>query len=386
MTALDYTRTLAPGSGVAREVRLLPPDGAAHALWTIAVDIGTSDLVGAADGIDMTWVGASGLLRSRTLPRAAGEAVERFALHPRGDVLPSGAGLPPAMPGASWATDAVGPGTQTYRGRRVSGGEVAVPVAAVDYPPRPGVNLAGFDPSPSGTAAGAGRDAALQSAARELVERDVALRAWRQPAFATRFLPELGEDRDGSLRALLRAAGGVELAFVALTVPERPLAVLCLAVDDDAGVVGVGVSLEPSLHLMAVKSAQEALQVRALLIDLMASRTRLRPVPPVRNEADRARFWADPAACDQARAWLADVRNDEPASDAAGRRVELSPDAVVVDLTPRLPATLREMGWAVVKVFDPALQPLRMSEEPGWNLSPHTRLDAGSCTLPHPLV
>lgn len=381
---LDYTLTLDPGLGVAREVRVLPPDRGAHALWTIAVDIGTSDLVGRADGMDMTWVGASGLLRSRTLPRAAGEAVERFALHPRGDALASGDGLPPAAGGAAWSPDA--DCSATYRGRRVGGGDVAVPTVAVDYPPRPGVSADGFDPSPSGTAAGAGLEAATRSATRELVERDVALRAWWQPAYAHRFTPALDDDRDGSLRALLRAAAGIDLVFVALTVPERPTAVLCLAVDDDAGVVGAGVSLEPSTHLMNVKAAQEALQIRALLIDLASTRTWARPAPPVRDEEDRARFWADPAACAEVRAWLAEVRDGDPPRDRPAHALALSADATVVDLTPRLPAALRDMGWAVVKAFDPALQPLRMSDRPAWNVSPHVRDDGGRRVLPHPLI
>lgn len=385
---LDYAQTLDPAAGVAREVRVLPPDGSAHCLWTIAVDIGTSDLVGPAQDMDLTWVGASGLLRSRTLPRAAGEAVERYALHPRGDALPTGAGLPSAEGGAGWARDAVRASTRTYRATAAGGRAVAVPSAAVDYPPAVGVPTLGFDPSPSGTASGPGRAAAQRSAARELVERDVALRAWWQPAFAARLAPPLDDDRDGSLRALLRAAQDLELVLVALAVPDRPVAVLCLAIDDAAQVVGAGVSLEPDLHLMCVKAVQEALQIRALLVDLAASGSWVRPVPPVRHEEERARFWARPGACADARRWLEQVAPEGAVhvTGNAGWVPTLSDDAFVVDLTPRLPGPVREMGWAVVKAFDPRLQPLRMSDAVGWNVGAQARRDGGDVSLPHPLI
>lgn len=71
---------------------------------------------------------------------------------------------------------------------------------------------------------------------------------------------------------------------------------------------------------------------------------------------------------------------ENPAEPQWSRRVG---PCLVVDLTPRLPEIVRDLGWAVAKVLPLELQPLRMSEEPTWNLLPGV---AVRTSTPHPFV
>lgn len=386
--SVDYLGTLAASNGLVREVRVIPPDGDVDLLWTVAVDLECS-AAKAGDGqrgdrMDMSWVGAAGFRRGPTYVRAAGEAVERASLEPSIALLP-GDGLPLARPGSLWRDwHPTGP---TYRAVRVGGGgtePVAVPAGAVDFPPMSGKEqLDAFDPGPSGTAAWTNHAGAAGSAARELIERDAVMCAWYDPARARRITDTrpLGEE----FGRLAEKARRVGVALHLVDAPgRRPGVLLCLAVDVARGVVGAGISLERTPAQTALKAAQEALQIRALLIRLKASE---RPLPlelPLTSERDRARFWCAPGAVEVAGRWLDQV----PATEhviVADARMAAWPDAVgehvVVDLTPRLPGPIRAMGWCAVKMFAPELQPLRMSEAHAWNVLEPPVFDS-----PHPFV
>lgn len=386
--SVDYLGTLAASNGLVREVRVIPPDGDIDLLWTVAADLvrPKARLLEAqrGAGMDMSWVGAAGLRRGPTYVRAAGEAVERASLMPS-VALPSGDGLRVARSGSLWRDP--WPTGPTYRAVRFARGHteaVAVPAAAVDFPPTStGAQLDAFDPGPSGTAAWTDRAAAVGSAARELIERDAVMRAWYCPALARRIADPrpLGEE----FGRLAEKARQVGVALHLVDAPGRRRGVLmCLAVDEARGVVGAGISLERTPAQTALKAVQEALQIRSLLIRLKATERPLPPELPITSERDRARFWCAPGAVDLAGRWLDMV----PASDheiVHTAQAAAWPDAVgehvVVDLTARLPDPIRAMGWCAVKMFAPELQPLRMSEAHAWNVLEPQAFDA-----PHPFV
>lgn len=83
--SIDYLRTLQPEMRIANLVTLYRPDADRNPLWVCAVNIGQSDFVGRQrTGKDYTLdlVGAADVRRSGVYARAAGEAVERWALKP----------------------------------------------------------------------------------------------------------------------------------------------------------------------------------------------------------------------------------------------------------------------------------------------------------------
>jgi hypothetical protein len=95
--------------------------------------------------------------------------------------------------------------------------------------------------------------------------------------------------------------------------------------------------------------------------------------------------------------WLAEL-GPPRLERSAGSRVALE-SVAVVDLTPRLPQAIRDLGWHAVKALAPLHQPLRMSEMHAWSwnhdrlLSPERdwgvecAIPAGSVeACPHPFI
>src|SRR4051794_15678028 len=174
---LDVWSTLQPEAGLARQIFTSAPDGDLSPMWTIAVDIGRED--GAGFALDL--VGGAGVRRGDAFVRAAGEAVERYALIPR-TTLPDAEGAPEIERGILWRGEHA---EGWYAGRRlVDGTTVRVPAPVVDYPLAEGDGR--YDPTPSGAAAGSTYDAAVTAALRELVEREVSVVAWARQAATPR--------------------------------------------------------------------------------------------------------------------------------------------------------------------------------------------------------
>lgn len=400
--AVDYQQTLNPANGLARSVRVLRPDGSTNLLWTVAVDIGQERPDEADAGIDMSWVGAAGIRRAPTLARAAGEAVERSALIP-GTKLPAGDGFPMAPRGASWGDISVATDLPLYTGTRYSGdgatAAVAVPAAAVDFPPLPGVTDL-FDPGPSGTAAGVDLTSAANSAAKEIIERSSAMLGWAQPEGARRYaLRDEAFGRQALYLGSVAAAQGVELEVIRLEEPHGHAVWMVVAIDGVQGVVGAGLGLERDPSIGVLRAVQESLQIRSLLINMKSFEGEKAVSLPVANEMDRARYWASDASIGRIRGWLARIPRAERFAGAAepphvkGKNaawLESLPEHTVVDLTPRLPPAIRDMGWCVVKIFCDTLQPLRMSDALEWNVLHRGSLSGPgglqANVLPHPFI
>ncbi|WP_309107427.1 YcaO-like family protein [Arthrobacter sp.] len=402
--AVDYVQTLNPDNGLARSVRILRPDGTNSFLWTVAVDIGQERLDGPDAGIDMSWVGAAGIRRAPTLARAAGEAVERSALIP-GEGLASGGGLPLAPRGACWADTSTVPALKAYAATRYERdgieAAVAVPAAAVDFPPAPGV-LDLFDPGPSGTAAGIDLAMAEKSAAKEIIERSSAMLGWDQPETALRYNLHGNGFCAQTLGLATAAAGqGVELELVLLREPHGHAVWMAVAIDTRHMVVGAGLGLEQDPSQGVLRAVQESLQIRSLLINLKDFEGWRTVVPPITSEMARARYWAADTSVAGIREWLDRIpRADRPPrstalsatqSDNQERRrtwLDSLPGYTMVDLTPRLPPAIREMGWCAVKIFCDTLQPLRMSDALDWNVlnvPPIAKQHQGNAR-PHPFI
>lgn len=391
---LDLTRTLDPASGIAREVRLGRPTDD-NPLWTYVVDIGQGDWGSRreqrAKGFDLAWVGASGLTRSATLPRAAGEAVERYALMPLSG-LPQGHGLPELRPAPQPDDPPVGTGVtadpgrgRCYRAQLITDGAVqdwvAVSAADIDYPLAAGL-AAADDPSPSGAAAGSSADFALSAAARELIERDAAMRAW----YGSGPLQRIGRstlESVGPLRRVLTLADRLDVELVPTLLPSvhpRLRAVLCLAVDSRHGTVSAGIAFEHDEGVAARKAILESFQVRAVLMGHVGTCDEgTDDARPITGDAERAAYWASPRCHHATRGWRDRIVDD--AADLRRERVDdwapfLGPHARL-DLTSRLPDPIRDVGWVCFKLVPTELARLRMDE---------TRYSSDPGQAPHPLI
>ncbi|MGW4803679.1 YcaO-like family protein [Kitasatospora sp. NPDC004272] len=421
---IDFTRTLDPEASLARAFHLVPPDGADRPLWQGLVELAWDQDDSALAGRTLApeVVGACGVARGDVVVRAAGEAVERYALRP----LPADRTAWPELPGERLDFAAPGAGLGApgapvaayYPAHRLSdGARVLVPAGLVDYPAE---EHPGFDPSPSGAASGDGLDMALRAALLEVIERDAVLVAWARRLA----LPRV--DLDGSLRgapngpgwrrlaAALRVArdGGVEPVLA--RIPTGVPGVFCavgVVLDEHEGrpLAAVGCNAAGDWGTTLAGALQEALQIRSLLRLTQRAHPDVPAPELVTGDVERARYFADRPGADAAAAWCAGFTGPEPVGGEtppgppgvrqlveglAGQGVQ----PLAVELTHRLPPELRAMGWAAVKVVPVGLQPLRMDERTafGWNLprlesAPRrTGFEAlhrgGPAWAPHPLI
>ncbi|MGN6333080.1 MAG: YcaO-like family protein [Motilibacteraceae bacterium] len=376
---IDYWRTLHADAGLTRAVVVRRPEPATARLWMVGAELGAPPDHGpgvAGPEAALSLVGACGLTRADTFVRAAGETVERFALLPAGG-LPEAAPDDPLLQGSTlvpqgWSRE--GGGRLLLGASLQTGARAAVPADLVDYPTRRPPSP--FDCSPSGAAAGADPAAALRAACRELLERDAAMIAWARQVRLPRVpLAQLAEQPTGQpLATLLGTADELDLQLGAGTAPTLLPgvgAVVCVAVDRTRRLVAAGLGLGASWPDSVVRAAREALQVWALLASMPASPPPLEPPGPVRDDAARAAHCRSLAAVEAAQAWVGSFVDDDAAAwrDPCPVEVEARmPPCVVVRLTGRLPEPVRAMGWQVVKVACPHLQPLRMDESLTWTV------------------
>jgi ribosomal protein S12 methylthiotransferase accessory factor len=271
--------------------------------------------------------------------------------------------------------------------------EAFVPQTAVDYPPKTQYDSKTFDPSPSGTASGTSRDDALERACKEVLERDAAMTAWIKRSCLDRVDIDGVEARVGDFKKLASRARILGLDFVlAYLAPTSNIAqpIMCMLFDEKNGVACAGLGLERDEANGAFRAFQEALQVRTVLLTRAEAARGQSVRYPVTDDEDRAAYWGSSQGIDAAHEWLRLVsrvpralsgpRESVPWSTLVGERLE-------VDLTHRLPPRIKDMGWAVVKVMSPLLQPLRMSDAVSWNISnEEDRLTYNLLSSPHPYI
>jgi ribosomal protein S12 methylthiotransferase accessory factor len=424
---IDVTRTLAKSAGVAVRFSLVPPQ-ATNPLWTTAVEL--PPVAGMdVDEIPMSarMVGANGHSRADALMRGAGEAVERFALHP-GPGLPSVRGRaadlelpalavhePQVALGAPATANAV---LSWLPGRRLRDGEaVMVPAALVDWPSME-TESALFDPGPSGAAAGSTPQMALRSALLEMVERDAVIGAWERglqlPAYIDpeQIVPAGPADQQARA-ALIRLWERAQAWGIAPTLARIPTAVpglWCIvgSLVDPAGpqalaTVGLKVSDRPWDALLG--AFQEAWQVRTALELSRAGSPPADPTKTIVTEHDRIHYMLTAEGYQSVRDWVAGFKQAVEAppvrkvsnEDILHAVLADGGDPVAVDLTARLSPVLQGMGWCAVKVLPVGYQHLRMDERHRWSWNAprlesaarrtgcEARYHGGSAARPHPL-
>ncbi|MFD8084039.1 YcaO-like family protein [Kitasatospora sp. NPDC059722] len=432
---IDFIATLDPHNGLAAAGALRPPRLPDEPLWQGLVELHPAR-TGAASREGSTLarevVGAYGASRGDTLVRAAGEAVERFALYPAGDPVTvasaaelAGSALDFTRKGAELADPAAARRElRWYPGRSlVDGGGVHVPAGLVDYPAHPD-DAAGFDPSPSGAASGATPEQALLSALLEVIERDALITAWQcrlplpvaDPEAVLRQSPATpGRQR---LRLAHRAASAAGLRPVLAWIPTGLPGVHCataVIVDTDGPgrLAAVGACASGDACTALGKALQEAMQIRSALRLVNRNDPADAPTAQPRTELERAQYFASEHGAAAVASWAAGFVPEEArllADAGAGAAPDgLTVDGLVralaeqgvrpvaVDLTHRLPEALVRMGWHAVKIVPEGLQPLRLDESCAFNWHRGRLASAGARTgltplapegrrEPHPLI
>ncbi len=394
---IDLTRTLVPSAGIARAFSLVPPSES-NPLWSAGVELVTIPEL-APDDVPLSarMVGAHGHSRADALIRGAGEAIERYALHPlpglrsmRGRAadldLPA---LDAHAPHVALSAPAAEAAELTWiPGRRLRNAEVImVPAPLVDWPSlEPEASL--FDPGPSGAAAGSSPEMALRAALLEVVERDAVISAWERglclPLFPDpNHIVAVGPEAQKARSALLdlwrlALAGGItpSLARVPTAVPGL-WCVIGSLIDPDGpeavATVGLKASDQPWSALLG--AFQEAWQVRTALELSRIQGGPTNPVTTIVTEHERIQYMLTAQGYRSVRDFVAGFvpGGEPPAAVPVGNEDILRAilgdggDPVLVDLTPRLPAALRAMGWCAVKVLPVGYQHLRMSERHQWS-------------------
>lgn len=377
---IDYLKTLTPEAGIARAVYLYAPDGGQNLLWVLGADIGQSDLRlvhQQTPSFNLSLVGAADTRRSRVYARAAGEAVERFALLPPvvSDAIPA---VIRADGGATWNGDLAGRVVDAVEGHHITDGgvvsDVFVPLGAVNYPAAVEVEEGLFDPSPSGTASGTSRGDAVERACKEVLERHAAMKAWIERSPLDQVDVDGVATRSSEFAQLAsRARGiGLELVFAYLCPADNhPQPIMCMLLDESGELACAGLGLERDDAHGAFRALQEALQVRTVLLTPTTTDLDAHAPTAVSDDEERAAYWGSSHGLKAAKDWhrlvsrtprpLAEPHPSVSWSTLVGERIE-------VDLTHRLPQPVRDMGWCVVKVLSARLQPLRMSDVVLWNI------------------
>lgn len=390
---IDALSTLGPAAGLARACHTIAPEELP--LWTVAVDVGLSEIRGGdAAEPELRWVGGSGFTRSDAIVRAAGEAVERYALVPRGvDTLQAAVAPEARIRVARHGRAAAGldaaaadclPAVVLPSGR-----ECLVPAVLVDDP----ADSPWVDASPSGAAAGPSWEFAATRALLESVERDAVQRGWVMRPAVQRVDPlEVASER------LAEALEGVAAAAVLLPtgVPGLTCASTFLLEPRAGGgrILSAGARATWSAREAVLGSLREAVQVLQLLRGIAGGYDPLGEDALVTAEPVRARYCLSERPAAWVDGWLArcvpgtlEPDADPPADELGHVATALAGaglEPVVCDLTHRLPEAIQALGWHAVRAIVLGHQPLRMDERHTWSWV----LDdpAVATAPPHPYV
>jgi ribosomal protein S12 methylthiotransferase accessory factor len=311
------------------------------------------------------------------------------------------------LPYARWDVDTV---MDWVEGRRLTDNDrVLVPALGtyLDYPV-PHRDEFFFPATSNGLAAGPTLADAILGGLLELIERDAFLLAWfgRRPGTAV----DASQSDDPDTVAIARsyARRGVELFLI--HPPSDTPASVCIAIgvdhrsgpDRPAAVVGLGADLNP--RRARQRAALEVGQIRPALRSRMrdpAVQQRLRVILADPNQVsgldDHDLLYADPQSLRQLHHWLTaptiDADRTAPPPDNPVERLALIVDALAevgvgvcyVNLTP---PDLTRLGFSVVRVHGPGLQPIHFGANEARLAGPRLTGLGGAAlnTFPHPLA
>lgn len=436
---LDLTAVLDRGNGVVSASNAIMVGEAPARFWSVGalIDCSHND-DGSEHPLPTCQTGACSSSRTQATVRTVGEAVERLALHPRsslnGDALCSGAGagIPPMrarfddvrdrslhyfQDSLSLGADPQDRELHWHTGRRLgTGEEILIPVGLIDYPLSPAESR-GFDPGPSGAAAGTSFTSALKSALLEVIERDSIIVAWAKqlrlgaidPVQLIEYAPR--EQHWSMLRTTLKKAAAGGLEPIAAEVPTSVQGVVCVVGGfrtelDGAPFICLGAKASDHLGKALLGACEESLQLWFGLASGRLTSGASAPPPVVTTDLERVGFLASCEGRAAVADWLSDPlpHTREPSTGDLDVRDLLDQlrddglDPIAVDLSDRLPPMLEQHGWHVVKVIPAGYQPLRIDESThfGWNVdrlesaarrtgSPSRLAASDLSPYPHPL-
>jgi len=352
------------------------------------------------EGESLGTVGGASLEKIRALWKVTGEAVERYCLLPGG--LPS-TYRPFTSFRASKALDpnsisagvtALEPDRHLLEIEWVRGYQVGdsqntwVPSQLVFVPhifrDKEAVLRA---PITTGAAAGFSVEDAVYRGLCEVIERDAFMVAWLRQLCVPRLIPDprLFQGNEGSLlHRTLEVSLRYHLEPVFLQLPtDAPVLTILCTLWDRSGVgppVTVGAKTSWNLISAMLGALEEAYQIRPwmrrLLDESDASHNSKNPTEPLpRTLEERARLWLSRDSARHLSEWVVSCQDalDIGALLTGDKRVPLA-DLVhaieqqqgtvyYVDLSAKVPASLKSSGIKVVKVIVPEYQPLYLTEE-----------------------
>jgi ribosomal protein S12 methylthiotransferase accessory factor len=243
----------------------------------------------------------------------------------------------------------------------------------LDYRPAPEVAL--FQPTSSGFAAGADRSDATLRALLEVIERDAFMVAWSH-RLAGRRVPAT-QVPDEQIRGMAASYGqwGVELVVHLLPTDTAATVALAIAWSErlPAATIGLGAALDPLAAarsaVLEVGQARSALRTRLRHPDERARLDELTATPTAALSVDdHGLLYAVPEVATTRLRFLREVPLEPwpdltPEPDAAGNELEVltrslaavAPDVLAVDVTPKDVAAL---GVSVVRGLVPGFVPI----------------------------
>lgn len=386
-----YSMTIDPASGIAAGYLCEQPQEKMP-LWQLSIALPSND-EGMGKSFSACVVGASGINKEDAITRGAGEAVERYALNKqegRDPIAAKGSdlGLSDITPSLvnsgllGYSFLETREDDQFYTAKKLGTEErYRINAAAIDYPATSPSN--DIDATSSGAASEFNLDRAFCHAIYELVERDAFERAWHgitTPSSIT-FKDLLKVNNPPKLVASLefmKKLGSINSFQLATLDSAANIPTVLAVYSTGEGVYGIGASAGDSIVGCAVKAMIESIQVEYLLRNWKKSSPNLdttaRTSPM--TEIDRLAYLTTNKASRSIEEFCSRFVNNAslPLSNQSNRCEDLAImlkkegiELYGVDLTPRLPEKIRNIGWNAVRVIPTGLQVLRCNHSFHWN-------------------
>jgi ribosomal protein S12 methylthiotransferase accessory factor len=232
-------------------------------------------------------------------------------------------------------------------------------------------------PISTGAAAHSSLEGALYAGLCEVIERDAFQVAWLRQLKLTHLKIPTGDTQvHQMLMKLLALSKRYHLRCELYQIPcSLPLTVCMAIIWDDTGIgppCAVAAKCSPSLVTACLGAVEEAYQMRSWLRRLLDTSGASLKSKSLNTLRDRARHWLTTEAAQVLANWIQQA-NQDSSTVGVERLLTLSEliDAVTqdggspyaVDLTPRLPTSIQELGWYSIKIVVPQYQPLNLTEE-----------------------